>query len=190
MDCQMPVMDGYTATAIIKRKYPNIPVIAMTADATEQNQELCKSKGFDGILIKPLNISVVNELLAHLKIETKDVSKKTAPDAQSSISEAVKSLDEKFGVKNRIKILNSFVEQINHLDNEILEKIQDKNLEGLKQIGHKFKSSSQIVGAQDFYTLFQNLEKSEDLSISEKLTQDILNEKVKVVKIIENYVAI
>lgn len=190
MDCQMPVMDGYNATTVIKKIHPNLPIIAMTADATEQNQQLCKNKGFDGILIKPLNIAVVNDLLNQYKIELKEVSKITEVDTKSSISDAVKSLDEKFGIRNRVKILNSFVEQINHLDSEILEKIQDKNLEGLKQIGHKFKSSSQIVGAKDFYTLFHSLEKSEDLTASEKLTKDILIEKIKVVKIIENYVAL
>lgn len=193
MDCQMPIMDGYAATVILKQRFPQIPIIAMTADATEQNRDICKSKGFDGILIKPLNIKVVHDLLEtyqfDLKAKVPKVKPKVQVNSEDSIVNAVRALDEKFGKSSRIKILNSFVEQIKEIDDQIEDNVNSKNLEGLKRLGHKFKSSSQVVGADNFYLLFKSLENSEDMSASEKLSQEIIAEKQKVVKIIKNYIS-
>ncbi len=86
MDCQMPVMDGYEATQLVKQNFPNIPIIAMTADATEKNQDLCKSINFDGIMIKPLSIKAVNDLLVEYGLTTAKNDIRNLVTAKSSIS--------------------------------------------------------------------------------------------------------
>lgn len=59
MDCHMPVMDGYEATEKIreleKTKGIHTPIIAMTADAMEENQRLCLALGMDDYIIKPFD---------------------------------------------------------------------------------------------------------------------------------------
>lgn len=61
MDCQMPVMDGYEATAIIRDPDSDVlnhdtPVIAVTANANEENQKKCFDAGMNGFLTKPVNL--------------------------------------------------------------------------------------------------------------------------------------
>jgi len=67
MDIQMPVMDGKEATRIIRtdkqKKYHNIPVIALTADATSETRQSIDDFGFTHYLSKPFNPDVLYRML-------------------------------------------------------------------------------------------------------------------------------
>jgi two-component system sensor histidine kinase/response regulator len=53
MDLQMPVMDGFEATAIIKKLHPDIPIIALTADAMPETYNKALEAGMSDYLTKP-----------------------------------------------------------------------------------------------------------------------------------------
>lgn len=54
MDCQMPVMDGITATKELRKLKHKTPVIALTADAAEESRNRCFDAGMDAYLTKPV----------------------------------------------------------------------------------------------------------------------------------------
>lgn len=54
MDIKMPVMDGFTATRLIKQFRSDIPVIAQTAYAMHDDEERCLREGCDGYIAKPV----------------------------------------------------------------------------------------------------------------------------------------
>jgi CheY-like chemotaxis protein len=58
MDLQMPVMDGYEATRIIKEKpeYRDMPIYALTAHALPEERERCLALGMEEHLTKPIDV--------------------------------------------------------------------------------------------------------------------------------------
>jgi CheY-like chemotaxis protein len=55
MDIKMPEMDGYTATQLIKKIRPKLPVIAQTAYAMSENRDNAVQAGFDHYISKPVS---------------------------------------------------------------------------------------------------------------------------------------
>jgi CheY-like chemotaxis protein len=55
MDIKMPVMDGLEATKAIKEKMPELPVVALTANAFDSDRQLALECGCDDFLTKPIS---------------------------------------------------------------------------------------------------------------------------------------
>lgn len=69
MDCQMPVMDGYQATEIIREQEgseQHIPIIALTANAMDGEEKNCFDAGMDKYLTKPISIAHLHQTLQDL----------------------------------------------------------------------------------------------------------------------------
>ena len=64
MDCQMPVMDGFEATAAIRRlPGPRVPIVAMTANAMQGDRERCLAAGMDDYVSKPISVPDLERVL-------------------------------------------------------------------------------------------------------------------------------
>ena len=70
MDIQMPKMDGFTATREIRtlsdNRKANIPIIAMTANAFEEDKKKAFESGMNGFIAKPINIKALMKALSEL----------------------------------------------------------------------------------------------------------------------------
>ena len=68
MDCNMPVMDGYEATRLIRQdevsSSRHVPIIAVTANSMEGDMEKCLAAGMDDYLRKPVSLEDLREMLA------------------------------------------------------------------------------------------------------------------------------
>jgi two-component system, sensor histidine kinase and response regulator len=91
MDVQMPVMDGMTATRMIRalETDKHVPIIALTANAMSGDRERCEAAGMDGYLTKPIEVERLRSLLEKFGLEKSEaaaVPAAQAPAAAESIA--------------------------------------------------------------------------------------------------------
>ena len=70
MDCEMPVLDGFTATQMLREweareQQPRTPVVALTAHIMSEHKERARQVGMDGHVAKPVELSQLRELIEH-----------------------------------------------------------------------------------------------------------------------------
>jgi len=208
MDHMMPGMDGIEATQRIRdidTDYArNIPVIALTANAIEGNEEKFLNKGFQAFLSKPIDIPRLDDALRHW---VRDKSKeKNIPDekqpANSNAAAGERLIDKKIPGLNIDKGLKRFGDDeevyLNILRSytantqPILERIKAVNKDNLINYGtdvHGIKGSSYGISANAVGDLAEELEKASKagdfdfvnkhnkglIELTEKLIADINN---------------
>jgi CheY-like chemotaxis protein len=70
MDCEMPVLDGFSATEQLRaweaaEQRPRTPVVALTAHILTEHKERARLAGMDGHMSKPVEMSQLRELIEH-----------------------------------------------------------------------------------------------------------------------------
>lgn len=66
MDCHMPVMDGFDATAEIRRVAPSsrVPIVAVTASVAKEDHDRCRLVGMNQIITKPVDPDEIRAVLS------------------------------------------------------------------------------------------------------------------------------
>lgn len=185
MDIQMPVMDGLEATRHLRAIPENakIPIIAITANAMNQDRIQCLSVGMNDFIAKPftpdllystvcrwLGLTVTEtsaEQLSETLPETFTEKKNVAIDL-SVLANLVGNSPEKIG-----KFAKKFIDSAKSGLLEIQDRYQAQDLPGLSALGHRLKSSARTVGAMQFGELCQGLEKLKDGGEPEQAAQII-----------------
>jgi PAS domain S-box-containing protein len=117
MDCQMPEMDGYTATEEIRKleenKDKHIPIIALTAHALKGDKDRCMQAGMDGYLSKPIDVRALSNTLQQW------LGKKSAP---TEIEMQAAALGNRASEKQKVATLAGGGTQV---ETEVVEPIID-----------------------------------------------------------------
>ena len=145
MDIQMPGMDGYSTTRIIREELKlTIPVIAMTAHAMEGEKEKCIRLGMDDHIAKPVRESELDRILAHY-------TKPAAGNGSAAHAFKVIDLDYMRQISNGDAVYEKLVtEQFLHLmprELEALSAAAGKRDPGeIRRIAHGIKTTISIMG--------------------------------------------
>ena len=158
MDMQMPVMDGFTATRILRADGLTIPIIALTANAMKDSEQEVLEAGCSGIQTKPINIDELMEALGARLGGTRinNGSSASAPADSTSPSTVVEALA--FGpIRSRlanIARLRSTVRKFAHRLDEQLPSLQRAcdigDYRELATLAHWLRGAASMVGYDVF----------------------------------------
>ncbi|MEQ9488735.1 MAG: response regulator [Alphaproteobacteria bacterium] len=156
MDVQMPVMDGLTATRLIREQpeYKSLPIIAMTAHAIKEERERCFDAGMQDHVAKPFDPHVLFESLIkwggsrRLDIVSTAVEQDQIDDTLQELEEALKSLETvetaaalKVTRSPRLlhSLLRDFRRDYENTGFEIAAAIDSDDIENARQLAHRIK---------------------------------------------------
>ena len=177
MDCQIPGMDGFEATRVIRSREAlrgrRIPIIATTANTMPGDREKCFKAGMDDYLSKPIRQDALHEVLSRWLPEGAVYAEAGTRTAQAWQPEgmgfAQATVVDTIKLKEFLQVVNGDMEFLGHLIDSFLKDIPAKLaslLDGLQRgdpvtmrvQAHGIKSSCAILGATCLSGLCQQLE--------------------------------
>lgn len=177
MDCEMPVMDGFAATAAIRGssdpRLAAIPIIALTANVLPADERRCREAGMDGFIPKPFTLVALRaELRRWLPLPTSgestivraiDGPAGPAPAAEPAILdrkclEAMRRLDKSGADDFFRRVAAAYLSSESDLHRDAEQAIAEGDWDTLARTMHTWKSCAAQVGAMALASLCRHLE--------------------------------
>ncbi|MGH9942240.1 MAG: PAS domain S-box protein [Pyrinomonadaceae bacterium] len=174
MDCQMPSMDGFEATAEIRRREaggPRTLIVALTANAMKGDRETCLAAGMDDYLAKPLKPEALARVLDHwlAPLGLGPVVRRPPEPERSAGAAAtrrgapgvlakLKEFREMFGPDTADELLDLYLTDTEARLGQLRDALERGDFSSARVTAHTLKGGSGNVGAQGMYELCQRLE--------------------------------
>ncbi|HLW96239.1 MAG TPA: ATP-binding protein [Solirubrobacteraceae bacterium] len=175
MDCQMPVMDGYTATREIRAREEreggaaHMPIVAVTANAMREDFERCRECGMDDFVAKPVTLAALSNAIERAVSASRAAAAgegagggEPAPDDTplgGVDREALASLQEDLGGADALlRIVRLFLEQLDPQADQIEGAAKGAEHETLARMAHRMRSSAATLGATALANTLTELE--------------------------------
>ena len=172
MDCQMPVMDGFAATAEIRRDEQRrgrgrvLPIIAITANALQGDREACLSAGMDDYLSKPFTQQDLAKVIGRwIKLPPQPLCEPDAPaiDANDAINrhalDNIRALSRDSGDALVQKVIMAYVDDTPLQLQTLRSAIAALDPARLRKVAHSLKSASANVGADSLAQMCREMER-------------------------------
>ncbi|MGI9431665.1 MAG: response regulator [Myxococcota bacterium] len=200
MDCQMPVMDGFAATAAIREREagldgpdaPYLPVVALTAHAMPKDRQDCFEAGMDDYLSKPFTKEQLRRLVERwVRTRRESDSSVDDPDPERAAAQSkyptldpqvLRDLDGPQGPGSGDlgpRIARTFLLSARDLCAKLQDAARSEELADVAKAAHPMKSSAAQVGAMRLSALAKDLEaaaREGRLEDSEALVEQVLEE--------------
>ena len=190
MDCQMPEMDGFEATRKIRlqehEQEKHVPIIALTANAMEDDKQRCYDAGMDDYLCKPFDIDELINILNTWIIGVNKVNNLPQPAQASKPVSKDELID--FDVLVKLKnimgshfdeLIPAFIEGVENYFNDLKSMNTQDNMQEIERFAHSIKSSSANIGAQ---TLAKNCAQLEEMTKTNALTDKEMQTRLDEIK--------
>jgi two-component system sensor histidine kinase/response regulator len=187
MDIQMPRMDGYRATKIIRRIHSKsgrfVPIIALTAHAMAGDRERCISEGLDDYIAKPIkpeDLFKAIERNINRATTGADIVTGEKTDNQIEVNEIfdIESALSNVGGDNELlkEVIDIFIRTVPDQINDLKQAILDANFETVNHLAHTIKGAAKSVGAKlisDIAFKIEQMSSSKNADMLSELTDKI-----------------
>lgn len=168
MDIQMPKMDGYTATRLIRQQqcFAQLPIVAMTANVSQQDKDACHAAGMNAHLAKPLDfrevVDTLLQLTQHLTMSPRGKGALNTVSASVSGSPSLENILQRFGGNKALyrKLLVEFNQSFVTLLQALASAIDDEQWAQVPTILHTMKGSSGTAGFNALYDAVRDKEQA------------------------------
>ena len=163
MDCQMPEMDGYAATAAIRAREADdarTPIIAMTAGASREDEAKCVAAGMDDYITKPVNKAALARTLQRW-VHTGNPSSAAEQSAGGPLDPETLSQIHDLAAQDPsgiAKLVRLFVRDARSRLDSATAAAKQGDLAAIAQTAHSLKGSSANLGAHTMSALCGDLE--------------------------------
>jgi HPt (histidine-containing phosphotransfer) domain-containing protein len=163
MDCQMPEMDGFEATAEIRRreavqtKGRRIPIIALTAGAVEGDREKCLAVGMDDYVTKPFSLDQLERVLRRW-LPAGRKAENSAPRIDLQVLENMHALGGNGGTSLVTKLIGIYLSDAPKRLRSLQEAVARGDRVTMGRAAHAFKSASANLGAAALTELCRRME--------------------------------
>ncbi len=171
MDIQMPVMDGMTATSMIRKipGFAQLPIIAMTANAIPQDRERCLAIGMNDYLVKPIEpenlfATLRRWITPHIS-QAKTVAAQATVNTNAPVPVNIDGLDTKLGLRRvlnerkfYVSMLQRFVDGQGKDAEQIRESLNNADDETAERLAHTLKGVAGNIGASALQNTAEQLE--------------------------------
>jgi PAS domain S-box-containing protein len=157
MDIEMPKMNGFKATEIIRHELKkDVPIIALTAHAMAGEEEKCLSMGMNGYISKPINATVLFEKMMNIALPKRQTTAMNVHKQLIHLDFLIESLN---GKKNVIReTMNLFLEHVPADLSIINEAVKNRDFSTIKGSIHKLKSTISLIGIYDLIPIAEEME--------------------------------
>jgi signal transduction histidine kinase/ligand-binding sensor domain-containing protein/CheY-like chemotaxis protein len=164
MDCEMPVMDGFSTAAALRRREGEshrTPIVALTADATSEGRAACLAAGMDDYLAKPFSRDALHNTLAKWLVED-TMAPETAGGGEQlldrTVLSALRALP-RSGPKDMLSHIGEiYLTDSSRLVDTIEHALRDGEAVSLARAAHAWRSYNGNVGAHALAHMCRELE--------------------------------
>jgi signal transduction histidine kinase/DNA-binding response OmpR family regulator len=167
MDCQMPEMDGYEATRLIRASETaaaRVPIVAMTANAMRGDREKCLGTGMDDYIAKPIRTPELAAMLERwvtcreLQAARGLVGEEAAEAVEPSPLEQLRAYDESGGSRLVEDLCRIFLSDMPRRFADLEEAVASSDADRVHLIAHTVKGAAWLVGARQMGIAAEALE--------------------------------
>ncbi|MCB5160695.1 response regulator [Marinomonas algarum] len=154
MDCQMPIMDGYTATQKIREQscYADLPIIAMTANAMHEEVAYMMECGMNDHIPKPIDVQQMLSTLKKWMIEKNPLASAGVVETGSTelaVLDATKAMARMgIGEESYYKLLVKFLEHEHTFQADLQSALSENSNETAVRLFHTLKGIAATIGAE------------------------------------------